>query len=238
MFVLGASPALLVLYIRFGVEESPAWIAGHAPGRATAAALLDTVRRHLPLLGFMILLMTCFNALSHGSQDLYPTMLQIQHGFDATTTSRITLIMNVGAISGGLFFGMLSERLGRRRTIALAALLVLPALPWWAYATTPLLLAAGAFLMQFAVQGAWGIVPAHLNELSPPAARAILPGLAYQLGNLAMSRLAPFQAGLAEARGNDFAVVLTGTMVAAMIALIICTLPGPERHSRELTLQD
>jgi len=234
MFVLGASPALLVLYIRFGVEESPAWIAGRAPGRATVSALLGTVRRHWPLLAFM--LMTCFNSLSHGSQDLYPTLLQVQRGFDTTTTSRIALVMNVGAIGGGLLFGMLSERLGRRRTIALAALLVLPALPCWAYSKTPVLIAAGAFLMQFAVQGAWGIVPAHLNELSPPAARAILPGLAYQLGNLAMSRLAPFQSSLAEARGNDYAGVLSATMLVAVVALVVCTWLGPERHSRELQL--
>ena len=236
MFVLGVSPALLVLYIRFGVEESPAWIAGRAPGRATLSALFSTVRANLPLLGFMVLLMTCFNSLSHGSQDLYPTLLQVQRGFDTATTSRIALVMNVGAICGCLCFGMLSDRLGRRRTIALAALLVLPALPCWAYATTPLLMAAGAALMQFAVQGAWGIVPAHLNELSPPAARAILPGLAYQLGNLAMSRLAPLQASLAEARANDYAAVLVATMIVAVFSLVVCILPGPEQHSRELKL--
>lgn len=233
LFMLGASPALLVLYIRAGVEESPAWLAGHAPGRGTASGLWDAVRHHLPLVLFMVLLMACFNGLSHGSQDLYPTLLQVQRGFDTMTTSRISLIMNVGAIGGGLCFGALSERLGRRRTIALAALLVLPALPCWAYAKTPLLIAAGAFLMQFAVQGAWGIVPAHLNELSPPATRAILPGLAYQLGNLAMSRLAPFQASLAESRANDYAVVLTVTMVAVVLALVVCALFGPERHSRD-----
>jgi SHS family lactate transporter-like MFS transporter len=238
MFVLGASPALLVLYIRVGVEESPAWLAGHAPGRASAASMWRAVRGHWPVLAFMVLLMACFNAFSHGSQDLYPTLLQVQRGFDTATTSRIAVVMNLGALCGGICFGVLSERLGRRRTIALAALLVLPVLLPWGYAQAPGLIALGAFLVQFGVQGAWGIVPAHLNELSPPAARAILPGLAYQLGNLAMSRLAPFQAGLAEARGNDYGAVLVATLAVVAVALALCAWAGPERHSRELRLSD
>ncbi len=135
--------------------------------------------------------MTCFNAFSHGSQDLYPTFLQAQHRFDPSTVGTIAIVYNVGALCGGVFFGTISERIGRRRAIVLAAFLALPAIPLWAYSSTAPMFAVGGFVMQFMIQGAWGIVPAHLIELSPPSVRAILPGFAYQLGNLAMSRLAP-----------------------------------------------
>ena len=234
MFVISAASALLVLYIRFGVHESPAWVAGKAPQRASLAAVWTAVRDYLPTFGYLVLLMACFNAFSHGSQDLYPTFLQKQHGFPARTTGTIVTIMNVGALLGGVLFGTLSERLGRRRAITLAAALALPMIPLWAYAHTAVTLAAGGFLMQFMVQGAWGIVPAHLNELSPPAVRAILPGFAYQLGNLAMSWMAPFQSGVAEAHGNNYAHILAWTMAVVAIALIIVTALGREAHSAEL----
>jgi SHS family lactate transporter-like MFS transporter len=234
MFVISAASALLVLYIRFGVHESPAWVAGTSPHRASAAAVWNAVSGYLPTLGYLVLLMACFNAFSHGSQDLYPTFLQKQHGFSARATGAITTVMNVGALFGGVLFGTLSERLGRRRTIMLAAALSLPMIPLWAYAQTAALFAVGSFLMQFMVQGAWGIVPAHLNELSPPAVRAILPGFAYQLGNLVMSWMSPIQAGLAEAHSNNYAYVLSGTMVVVALALILVTAFGPEAHAAEL----
>jgi SHS family lactate transporter-like MFS transporter len=178
--------------------------------------------------------MACFNAFSHGSQDLYPTFLQVQHGFSPATTGRIAIVMNLGALVGGICFGALSERLGRRRAIALASLLALPMIPLWAYSHTAVMLAVGAFLMQFMVQGAWGIVPAHLNELSPASARAVLPGFAYQLGNLAMAKMAPIQAGLAETHGGDYAYILAWTMALAAAVLIVVTVLGPERRSAEL----
>jgi SHS family lactate transporter-like MFS transporter len=234
LFVISAVSALLVLYIRFGVHESPAWVAGAAPQRASAMAVWKAVREYLPTFGYLVLLMACFNAFSHGSQDLYPTFLQKQHGFAARAAGSIVTIMNVGALLGGVLFGTLSERLGRRRAIILAAALALPMIPLWAYAQSAALLAAGAFLMQFMVQGAWGIVPAHLNELSPPTVRAILPGFAYQLGNLAMSRMAPVQAGLAEAHGNNYAYILSWTMVVVALALIVVTALGHEAHATEL----
>jgi len=234
MFVISAASALLVLYIRFGVEESPAWLAGAAPQRASAATLWRAARDNLPTLGYLVLLMACFNALSHGSQDLYPVFLQVQHGFSAATTGTIAVVMNVGALAGGICFGALSERLGRRRTIALAAALAIPMIPLWAYSHTAVMLAVGGFLMQFMVQGAWGIVPAHLNELSPPAVRAILPGFAYQLGNLAMAGMAPFQAGVAEAHGGDYAYILSWTLAVVAVALLIVTSLGPEARAVEL----
>ncbi|HXZ59952.1 MAG TPA: MFS transporter [Steroidobacteraceae bacterium] len=234
MFLISSLSALLVLYIRFGVEESPAWVAGHSPHRASAAAIWSAVTHYLPTLVYLVLLMACFNAFSHGSQDLYPTFLQVQHGFSATQTGHIAIVTNLGALLGGISCGALSEHLGRRRAIALAALLALPMIPLWAHSQTGVMLAVGGFLMQFMVQGAWGIVPAHLNELSPPSVRAILPGFAYQLGNLAMARMAPFQAGIAEAHGGDYAFILSWTIAAVAIALTLATVFGPEARAAEL----
>ena len=235
MFIVSAASALLVLYIRFGVQESPAWVAGVAQRRASSGALLwAAVRDYFPTLVYLVLLMACFNAFSHGSQDLYPTFLQVQHGFSAATTGTIAIVMNLGALAGGICFGALSERLGRRRAIALAALLALPMIPLWAYSHTAVMLALGGFLMQFMVQGAWGIVPAHLNELSPPSVRAVLPGFAYQLGNLAMAKMAPIQSGLAESHGGDYANILAWTLAVGAAVLIVVAMLGPERRSAEL----
>ena len=234
MFIIGASPALLVLYIRYGVAESPAWLTASAPQRASAAALWGALKNYFPTFCYLVLLMACFNAFSHGSQDLYPTFLQVQHHFSEATTGSIAVIMNLGALSGGICFGAWSERLGRRRAIVLSALLALPMIPLWAYSQTAVMLAVGGFLMQFMVQGAWGIVPAHLNELSPPAVRAILPGFAYQLGNLAMSKMAPFQAGIAETHGGNYAYILAWTLAVVAIALVVVTLLGREARAVEL----
>jgi SHS family lactate transporter-like MFS transporter len=234
MFVIGASPALLVFYIVRNVGESPAWIAGAHARRATAGEVWSAARAHVPLLLYMVLLMACFNAFSHGSQDMYPQFLQVQRGFGTATTGAITIVMNLGALCGGVFFGAFSERLGRKRSIALAAILALPMIPLWAFSTAAPLLAAGGFLMQFMVQGAWGIVPAHLNELSPPAMRAILPGFAYQLGNFAMSRLLPLQTGYTEAHGNDFATTLALTIAVVAVVLAGVTLVGPEARNVEM----
>jgi SHS family lactate transporter-like MFS transporter len=235
LFIISSASALLVLYIRFGVHESPAWVAGVAQRRASSGALVwAAVRDYFPTLVYLVLLMACFNAFSHGSQDLYPTFLQVQHGFPAATTGNIAIVMNLGALAGGICFGALSEHLGRRRTIALAASLALPLIPMWAYSHTAVMLAVGGFLMQFMVQGAWGIVPAHLNELSPPSVRAVLPGFAYQLGNLAMAKMSPLQAGFAESHGGDYAYILAWTLAVVAAALIIVTVLGPERRSVEL----
>ena len=234
LFIISSVSALLVLYIRWGVRESPAWLAGGAPQRASGALLWAAVRAHFPTLAYLVLLMACFNAFSHGSQDLYPTFLQAQHGFSARITGQIAIVMNLGALGGGICFGALSEHLGRRRTIALAALLALPMIPLWAYSHSAVMLAAGSFLLQFMVQGAWGIVPAHLNELSPPAVRAVLPGFAYQLGNLAMAKMAPVQAGLAESHGGDYADILAWTLAVVAVVLVLVTVLGPERRSVEL----
>jgi MFS transporter, SHS family, lactate transporter len=234
MFIIGAAPALLVIFIRMGVHESPTWLAGATPQRASAAAIWGAVRNYLPTLAYLVILMACFNAFSHGSQDMYPTFLQVQHGFTPEVTGNIAIVMNLGALCGGVFFGTLSERIGRKRAIMLAAVLALPMIWLWAYSATAVMFAIGGFLMQFMVQGAWGIVPAHLNELSPPAVRAILPGFAYQLGNLLMARLGPFQSGVAEAHGGNYAYVLSITLAIVAAALILITALGPEARATDL----
>jgi len=234
MFMVGVLPALLVFYIRRNVEESPAYLtyAGHRTHFALPPLpRIRELRAHAGLFIYVVLLMTAFNFLSHGAQDLYPTFLQLQHEFSQHTVGLIAILYNIGAILGGLSFGALSQHIGRRRAIASAALCVLPLIPVWAYGTSPVILAAGAFLMQFAVQGAWGVVPAHLNELSPGEIRGTFPGFVYQLGNLLASANANVQAGIAQANGGNYAFALaTGTAIVA-VTLVALTIFGVEAHS-------
>jgi SHS family lactate transporter-like MFS transporter len=226
MFFVGIAPALLVFLIRLHVEESPAYVARKSKPRVNP---FREIARNWKIALYMIVLMAAFNAFSHGSQDLYPTFLQVQHGFDTRLTGTLAAIMNVGAIVGGIGFGIWSERIGRKRAIIIACLLALPVIPLWAFASTPILLGIGAFLMQVAVQGAWGIVPVHLNELSPGAVRAMFPGFAYQLGNLLMSRNGVFQAQIAESHGNNYGLALAIFGGATAVIIAIWTAIGPER---------
>jgi SHS family lactate transporter-like MFS transporter len=219
MFMVGVIPALLVLYIRRNVPESPSFSKEAAVGRGGTLAV---VKSHWRLAIYAVLLMTAFNFFSHGTQDIYPTFLQVQHKFSPHVVSIIAVVYNIGAICGGLLFGTLSERFGRRRCIIIASLLALPVIPLWAFADSPVWLAIGAFLMQFAVQGAWGIVPVHLNELSPDTARATFPGFVYQLGNLLASVNATVQAGLAAHFGGDYGLALA--IVVGTVAIIIAGL--------------
>jgi SHS family lactate transporter-like MFS transporter len=219
MFMVGVIPALLVLYIRRNVPESPSFSKQAAVGRGGTLAV---VKSHWRLAIYAVLLMTAFNFFSHGTQDIYPTFLQVQHKFSPHVVSIIAVVYNIGAICGGLLFGTLSERFGRRRCIIIASLLALPVIPLWAFADSPVWLAIGAFLMQFAVQGAWGIVPVHLNELSPDTARATFPGFVYQLGNLLASVNATVQAGLAAHFGGDYGLALA--IVVGTVAIIIAGL--------------
>jgi len=226
MFMVGVAPAFLVLLIRIHVKESPVF---EAQRRRPRVNPIVELLRYWKIALYMIVLMAAFNAFSHGTQDLYPTFLQQQHHFSTHLTGTLTAIMNVGAIVGGIGFGIWSERIGRKRAIIIASLLALPVLPLWAFTATPLLLGLGAFLIQVAVQGAWGIVPVHLNELSPPAARALLPGFAYQLGNLIMSRNGVFQAQIAESHGNNYGLALAIFGGAMALVIAVWTAVGPER---------
>jgi SHS family lactate transporter-like MFS transporter len=235
MFVIGALPAFLVIYIRTKVEESPAWLHGQK-AKKTERHLGRDITTFLGSFVFLIILMFAFNSFSHGTQDLYPTFLQKNHHFDPKTVGFIAIIYNIGALLGGVIFGSWSEKIGRRKAIAIAALLSIPCIPLWAYANSVVMLAIGGFLMQFMVQGAWGVVPAHLNELSPPAVRGTFPGLAYQLGNLLSSRNSVIQAKMAEERyGGSFAPVLSWTVIviASLVALI--TWFGKERKGADLS---
>jgi len=230
MFAVGVLPALLILYIRRHVPESPGWDA-HAAQQETVKQVLT---RHWKLALYAIVLMTAFNFLSHGTQDMYPTFLQIQHGFDHAVVSKIAIIYNVGAILGGITFGIISQRFGRRRMIVITTLLAALVAPLWAFAQTPILLAVGAFLMQFFVQGAWGIIPAHLNELSPRHARGTFPGTIYQLGNFIASSNAPLQAGLAAHFGGRYSIALAGVAITA--AIVIAVLAPFAKEGRDLDL--
>jgi len=272
MFMVGAVPALLAVFIQFSVRESPAFEAARAtrPRRnplymlalgvvALAIAIGPAVvgpmlkipvinwiylidaplalaglwffRKHWRMALFVVLMMTAFNFFSHGTQDLYPTFLQKGRGFDTGATGLLTALGNVGAIGGGLLFGAWSERIGRRWGILVAALLSLLVIPLWAFSHSAALLAGGAFLMQFMVQGAWGIIPAHLNELSPADARGAFPGYAYQVGNLLASGNAVWQAQLAESHANNYGLAMAVVAAGAAVAVAVVTMLGPERRS-------
>jgi SHS family lactate transporter-like MFS transporter len=235
MFVIGALPAFLVIYIRSKVDESPAFLEGKARAKENRNLLQDVLMFGGSFL-FLIVLMFAFNSFSHGTQDLYPTFLQKNHGFGPKNVGLIAIIYNIGALLGGVIFGSWSEKIGRRKAIVIAALCSIPCIPLWAYANSVALLALGGFLMQFMVQGAWGVVPAHLNELSPPAVRGTFPGLAYQLGNLLSSRNSVIQAKLAEERySGSFAPVLTWTVVIIASLVAIITWLGGERKGADLS---
>jgi len=227
MFFVGVLPALFVFYVRMKVEESPIFAARQDKPRP---AVLKVVAEHWKLSLYLIVLMTAMNFLSHGTQDLYPTFLQKQRGLDTHSVGTLAIVLNVGSIVGSLGLGHLAERIGRRRTLALGCVLVLPVIPLWVYSGALLPLAIGAFLMGVAVQGAWGNIPAYLNELSPPAIRAMFPGLVYQLGNLIASRVSPFQAGIAEGRGGDYAYALAVVTAVTAAVIIGWIWFGPERR--------
>jgi SHS family lactate transporter-like MFS transporter len=232
MFLLSVLPAFVVLFIRSGVPESPAFEASQAHEKPP---LWATIVEHKGLVLYMVLLMLCFNLFSHGTQDLYPTFLQKQHNFDPGTVSWITIVANLGAIAGGLAFGHWSEKIGRVNAITIASLIALPAVPLWAFASTPVLLALGAFVMQVAVQGAWGVIPAHLNELSPSAARATIPAFVYQAGNFLASYNAPLQAKIAEGNGGDYGLALAIVAAVIAVAIVVVIRFSPERRGQLLT---
>jgi SHS family lactate transporter-like MFS transporter len=232
MFMIGVLPAALVFYIRMGVKESPAW-----EKRREHVHYLDVPKalfRHWPIFVYVVLLMTAFNLFSHGTQDLYPTFLQVQHKLDTHTVSAILIVMNIGAIIGGLTFGSWSQRIGRRRAIIISTLLALPILPIWAFSTTPLMLGLGAFLMQIAVQGAWGVVPAHLNELSPAEVRGTFPGFAYQLGNLFASYNIVLQSKIAHAYSGNYSIALASVVGVTLFLLAGLAFIGRENREADL----
>ena len=232
MFMVGVIPALLVLYIRRNVPESPSW---SKQAERERGSTLTVLKSHWRLGIYAVALMTAFNFFSHGTQDIYPTFLREQHHFDPHTVLLITVTLNLGAIIGGLAFGAFSERIGRRKAIMIAALIALPVLPLWAFSSGAVALALGAFLMQISVQGAWGIIPVHLNEISPDEIRATFPGLVYQLGNLFAAVNLYMQTKIAAANGDNYglAMALVAGVVAVVIAVLIMF--GRERRGIDMT---
>jgi SHS family lactate transporter-like MFS transporter len=233
MFWIGGAPALLALYIFSQVPESEAWKQHRAP---TTGAILGVVRQHWKLALYMVLMMTFMMFLSHGTQDLYPDFLKSAHGASAKSTAYIAIGYSVGAIVGAIIFGHLSEQLGRRRSMIAALLLSLATIPFWAFGGTLLALAAAAFIMQAGVQGAWGVIPAHLNELSPDQTRGLLPGLAYQLGILIAAPVNSIEYGLRSQFG--YAWALAGFEIVNIALLIAVLALGHERKGRSFHLAD
>jgi len=234
MFIIGSLPAVVVIFILRKVEESPAWVKGRSARKSGARA--GDIGSHLGIFLFLVVLMFAFNSFSHGTQDLYPTFLQSNIGLTPGTVSLIAIVYNIGALIGGISFGSWSERIGRRRAIVVAAMLSIPVIPLWVYSHSVAMLAVGSFLMQFMVQGAWGVIPAHLNELSPPTLRGTLPGFAYQVGNLLSARNAYFQARIAETHfGGRFPPVLAATVLIVAVIIAIVTMSGKEEQGADLS---
>lgn len=228
MFWAGGIPALLALYIRSSVPESEAWKQKRAP---TTAAILTVVRQYWKSAIYLVLMMTLMMFLSHGTQDLYPDFLKSAHGIAAVTVTYIVMWYNVGAIAGAIIFGYISELIGRRRGMIAALVLSLATIPAWAFSGPMLALAAAAFVMQVGVQGAWGVIPAHLNELSPDQTRGLLPGLAYQLGILIASPVNNIEYSLRVRFGYSWA--LAGFEAVNIALLMVVLALGSERKGKE-----
>ncbi|MBY8855172.1 MFS transporter [Nocardia sp. CA2R105] len=233
LFALSIIPALIILIIRTRTEESEAWERTQERMKVTQTRIRDIIRNPIIVRRFiyLVLLMTAFNWMSHGTQDVYPTFLSAPHAqggaaISAVTAKWIAVVYNIGAIIGGLLFGSLSERYGRRYTIIFCAVLGLPIVPLFAYSTTAAMLCLGSFLMQLMVQGAWGVIPAHLTEMSPDAIRGFYPGVTYQLGNLFASLNLPIQERLAQHHGYPFALAVT--IIPVLIVVAILTAVGKE----------
>jgi SHS family lactate transporter-like MFS transporter len=233
MFFAGAAPALLVVFINREVEESPAFRTLEEGPRVSAWHLLA---KNFRLAIYAVLMMTAFNFLSHGTQDIYPKLfLAKQLHFTRAQITNISLLYNVGAVAGGILFGLLSQRIGRRYSIIAACILSLLVLYFWAQPGTPVQIGIAAFFMQVAVQGAWGVVPAHLNELSPLEIRGTFPGFVYQLGNFIASVNAPLQVAIAVRHGGDYGYALTLTAGCVAVVLILLMIFGPEARNASMT---
>ena len=232
MFWVGGVPALLALYVRAKVPESEAW-QQHRVTRTIDGPRIAWQHKWLSL--YMIALMFLMNAFSHGTQDLYPDFLKHQHGVAPNTVAYITILYNVGAVVGAILFGLLSERIGRRHCMLAGLALSLAVMPAWAFSGTIAILAAGAFVMQMGVQGAWGVIPVHLNELSPDAVRGLLPGFTYQMGILFAASTPSVEFALRDRLGYAWALAAFELLVIA--ALTIVLIFGPERRGRSFLVK-
>jgi SHS family lactate transporter-like MFS transporter len=231
LFFLGSLPALgLVLFIRFRVKESAVWHKAVRQKRSLSEQVWE-ILSHWKLFLYLLVFMTMMLAASHGTQDMYPTFLQRQWHFSPARRAAITAISGVGAIIGGIVFGHFSDQWGRRKTIVIAFVLGAALIPLWAFAPNQAMLIVGAFLMQFMVQGAWGVIPAHLAELSPNSVRALLPGFAYQSAGVIASSVVFIEAVYAQKTSYATAMALSAISVF-ILASIVATL-GRERHGSD-----
>ncbi len=228
LFFIGGLPALLALFVRFRVKESEVW---EKSKQENWRGLGSNVLKHWKLFVYLTLLMTGMNLASHGTQDMYPTFLQRFWNFGPVERSTISAISMIGAIIGGIAVGLLSDRIGRRRAIVLSLIAAILVAPLWAYAPSLALLVAGAFAMQFCVQGAWGVIPAHLSELSPNQIRGFMPGFAYQCGVLLAGSVGYVEAVLADHMSYASAMALTAVTIFAVTAIIAGV--GRERRGAE-----
>jgi SHS family lactate transporter-like MFS transporter len=228
MFWVGGAPALLAFYIRWRVKESVAWQQHRAP---TVGAIVRTAGGHWKLFSYLVLMMTLMMFLSHGTQDLYPDFLKTTRGFNLSTVALLAIFFNIGAVLGAIIFGHMSERIGRRRSMIAALAVALAMIPVWAFVGALPAIAVGAFVMQIGVQGAWGIIPAHLNELSPDATRGLMPGFAYQLGILIAAPVNNIVYGLRGLLGYAGALAAFQTLNILLLATVI--LLGREQKGRD-----
>ncbi|MBV8904664.1 MAG: MFS transporter [Acidobacteriia bacterium] len=217
LFFIGGLPALLALFVRFRVRESEVWVKTR---HQTWGHLFRGLASHWKLFLFLLLLMTAFNFVSHGTQDMYPTFLERQWHLAAKQRAAITALSMVGAIIGGTLFGLYSDRFGRKRAMITALLIAVLMIPVWAFSPSVALLVTGAFLMQFMVQGAWGVIPAHLTELSPDSVRGFLPGFGYQCGVLIAGTVAYIEAIFAKHASYSVAMAATGGTVFLFAAVV------------------
>ncbi len=231
LFLVGSLPAIcLVLFIHFRVKESAVWQKS-VKTRQSWSAQRREIFSHWKLFLYLLLFMTMMLFASHGTQDMYPTFLQRQWHFDPSRRATITAISGIGAIIGGIIFGHLSDRWGRRRTIIVAFILGAAVIPLWAYAPNQAFLIVGAFLMQFMVQGAWGVIPAHLAELSPDSVRALLPGFAYQSAGVIASSVVYIEAVYAQK--TSYATAMALTAISVFVLASVMALIGRERHGQK-----
>src|ERR1051325_1999098 len=225
MFFIGGFPALLALFVRFRVKESEVWEKNR---HKTWSDLGRAIASHWKLFIYLTLFMMMMNFVSHGTQDMYPTLLKRQWGFSPGKVAGITAISMVGAIIGGIVFGLMSDRIGRRRAIIIALLCGILMIPLWAFAPSLTLLIIGGVFMQFMVQGAWGVIPAQLTELSPTPVRGFLPGFAYQCGVLLAGSVAYVEAIFAER--VSYAAAMSLTAVTVFAGAIVAVAAGREKH--------
>lgn len=233
LFILGGGAVVSAIYIWLAVPESPDWLARQAQGAEAEhqPGMLEVVRQNMALCVFAVVLMAAFNFMSHGSQDLYPKVfLALERHVPPSSITSLAVLYNLAAIAGGVVFGVLSQRIGRQYSIALAALLTLPILPLWTLPHSVIWLGVGAVCIQFCIQGAWGVVPAYLSELSPASVRATFPGLAYQCGNLIAASNALLQTRLAAWMGVGLAPALMLTVGMAALTVLVLTLLNARLH--------